>query len=75
MSQDLLLGLDISTQGVKGILATGRGKIVAQHQVEHGCHYPHPDWCEQDMRLNWWENPRRVIRQPARCAGSPSGTD
>lgn len=62
MSQELLLGLDISTQGVKGILATGRGKIVAQHQVEHGCRYPHPDWCEQDMTLNWWENPRRVVR-------------
>jgi xylulokinase len=62
MGEDLVLGLDISTQGVKGVLATAGGKIVAQSQVEHGSLYPHPDWCEQDIRLNWWQNPCRVVR-------------
>jgi xylulokinase len=59
---DLLLGLDIGTQGVKGALVTADGRVVARGQVEHDCTYPRPGWCEQDMRRNWWENPVRVIR-------------
>ncbi len=63
MQNDLLLGIDIGTQGVKGILADASGVVHAQHQVEHGCFYPQPDWCEQDMTLNWWQNPVAVIRR------------
>ena len=62
MVNDLLLGIDIGTQGVKGILADASGAVHAQHQIEHGCFYPQPDWCEQDMALNWWQNPVAVIR-------------
>jgi xylulokinase len=63
MNNELLLGIDIGTQGVKGILADPTGKIVAQHQLEHGTAYPQPDWCEQDMTVNWWENPVLVIKE------------
>lgn len=62
MSDELLLGIDIGTQGVKGILADQSGKIKAQHQVEHGSLHPQPNWCEQDMTVNWWENPIIVIQ-------------
>ena len=62
MNNELLLGIDIGTQGVKGILADASGAVIAQHHVEHGCFYPQPDWCEQDMSLNWWQNPVVVIR-------------
>jgi xylulokinase len=62
MKDDLLLGIDIGTQGVKGILVDASGMIQAQHQIEHGCVYPQPDWCEQDMTVNWWQNPVLVIR-------------
>jgi sugar (pentulose or hexulose) kinase len=63
MDRELLLGIDIGTQGVKGILVDPTGKIVAQHHIEHGSTYPNPDWCEQDMTTNWWENPVTVIRE------------
>ena len=73
MNNELLLGIDIGTQGVKGILADASGAVIAQHQVEHGCTYPQPDWCEQDMSLNWWENPVAVIRTLIGSSGiSPS---
>jgi xylulokinase len=62
MNNELLLGIDIGTQGAKGVLADPSGAIVAQHQVEHGSYYPKPDWCEQDMTKNWWESPLTVIR-------------
>jgi xylulokinase len=63
MDNELLLGIDIGTQGVKAILADPSGEILAQHQIEHGSAYPQPDWCEQDMMVNWWENPVIVIQE------------
>jgi xylulokinase len=59
---DLLLGLDIGTQGAKGDLVDRNGQVVAQAQVEHGCSYPRPGWVEQDMLANWWQSPARVVR-------------
>ena len=63
MKSDLILGLDVGTQGVKGILVDAHGKTVAQQVVEHDCLYPRPDWCEHDMLQNWWKNPVVVIRR------------
>ena len=60
---DLLLGLDIGTQGAKGVLVDRRGEIHAQAQVEHGCLYPQPGWVEHDVQTNWWEHPAAVIRR------------
>lgn len=62
MASDLLLGIDIGTQGVKGALVKPEGGILVQHQIEHGSRYPQPDWCEQDMAQNWWHNPVGVVR-------------
>jgi xylulokinase len=69
MNTDLLLGIDIGTQGVKGILADPVGNIIAQHQIEHGSSYPQPDWCEQEMTTNWWENPVIVIKALLKLSG------
>ena len=63
MMGDLLLGLDVGTQGVKGALVDGRGRIVAQASVEHETLVPRPDWAEHDMATNWWQNVARVTRQ------------
>ena len=63
MINDLLLGIDIGTQGVKGLLVEPTGKIIYQYQVEHDSFCPQPDWCEHDMATNWWENPVFVLRQ------------
>lgn len=61
--QDLLLGIDIGTQGVKGALVNARGTVVVEHFVEHGCSYPNPGWVEHDMLRNWWHNPVAIIRR------------
>lgn len=71
-SNDLLLGVDIGTQGVKAALVDRRGRVAARAQVEHDCTYPRPGWAEHDMSLNWWENPLRVIREA--LAGVPGGS-
>jgi xylulokinase len=60
--RDLLLGLDIGTQGVKGILVDGKGLVFAKAVLEHASQYPRPGWCEHDMLQNWWHNPASVIR-------------
>ena len=43
--EDMLLGIDIGTQGVKAVLITENGRIVAQSQKGHGSYTPRPDWC------------------------------
>lgn len=59
---DLLLGLDVGTQGAKGVLVDRHGVIHARAQVEYGCLYPQPGWVEHDMQANWWEHPAEVVR-------------
>ena len=58
---DLLLGLDIGTQGIKGVLVNRYGKVVASATHENESSFPRQDWCEQDIRTNWWKNPARVV--------------
>lgn len=60
---DLLLGLDIGTQGAKGVLVNHAGEVQARAQVEHDCEYPQPGWAEHDMQANWWEHPAEVVRR------------
>lgn len=69
MAEDLLLGIDIGTQGVKGVLVGAQGKIVAEAALEHGCNFPQAGWAEHDMLQNWWENPARVIRRLLQTEG------
>jgi xylulokinase len=73
MDDDLLLGIDIGTQGVKGALVNAMGKIIAEASVEQCCSYPQPGWAEHDMERNWWLNPVRVIRSLLKTEGVRSG--
>jgi len=59
---DYLLGIDIGTTGVKGILIDSKGTQIASHYVENDCIYPSPGWVEVDMWKNWWLNPATVIQ-------------
>jgi xylulokinase len=70
----LLLGIDIGTQGVKGALVDGMGRVVAEQTLEHDCFYPRPGWAEQDMLQNWWKNPAAVIRGLLRKEGVRPGS-
>jgi xylulokinase len=60
--RELLLGLDIGTQGVRGILVDQQGRVAAKASIEHSSQYPRPDWCEHDVLENWWNNPVSIIR-------------
>jgi xylulokinase len=49
-----LLGLDIGTQTVKGIIVRRTGRVVAQANVEREPTHPHPGWVEMDAERDWW---------------------
>jgi len=50
----MLLGLDIGTTGVKGILIREEGGVLATHVSEYDLLTPHPGWAEQDPE-QWWQ--------------------
>ena len=62
-TEDLLLGIDIGTQGVKGAIVSLDGRIIAEAFLEHNCNYPKAGWAEHDIKKNWWQNPCWVIRK------------
>lgn len=62
-NEDLLLGIDIGTQGVKGTIVSLDGRIVAESFLEHRCNYPKAGWAEHDVKKNWWQHPCWVIRK------------
>lgn len=50
----MLLGLDIGTTGVKGLLVEDDGKVLASHLSEYPLLSPHPGWAEQEPEA-WWQ--------------------
>lgn len=54
MSKDYLLGIDIGTQGTKGILCSLGGDVHAESYREHGIYSPQPGWAEHDADKQWW---------------------
>ncbi|MEM2385393.1 MAG: xylulokinase [Candidatus Bathyarchaeia archaeon] len=65
-----LVGLDIGTTGVKGLLVALEGRVIAKSFVEYPLYVPRPGWCEQ-MPEDWWDATVRVLRELA--AKAPSG--
>ena len=49
-----LIGLDIGTTGVKGVLVTDRGRVLAAEFREYPLSLPKPGWAEQDPE-HWWQ--------------------
>ncbi len=58
-----LLGVDIGTNGSKGVLTDRDGTVVAHHAREHRVMTPRPGWCEQDADEAWWGGLRQIIGQ------------
>ena len=54
MSDKLLLGVDIGTQGSKGVVCDVHGRVMASAYIEHTIHAPFPGWAEQDADDTWW---------------------
>jgi sugar (pentulose or hexulose) kinase len=62
MTAPLLLGVDIGTQGSKGVVADLRGQVLAQHFCEHPVLHPRPGWAEHDMEQTWWGDFVKITR-------------
>lgn len=54
MPHAYLLGVDIGTQGSKGVIVTTDGILLASHFIEHGLSTPRPGWAEHDADAIWW---------------------
>jgi xylulokinase len=65
-----LLGVDVGTTGAKAVLATGAGRIVAQHTTEYGFLTPRPLWAEQWPRV-WLDGLSGAVRGVLGSAGIP----
>ncbi len=63
MASELLLGLDLGTQAVKGILVSVEGEVLCEASVERSPKHPQPGWTEMDAEQDWWFASVRVIRE------------
>jgi xylulokinase len=74
--QKTMLGLDIGTSGVKGILIDEKGEMIAVTTANYPLSTPKPNWVEQDP-ADWWNATVDVIKKitshpevsPQRIAG------
>ena len=51
---DYVLGVDIGTQGSKGVILNEDLKTVAKAYIEHDYFQPHPNWYEHVSEKIWW---------------------
>lgn len=63
-----LLGIDVSTTGVKALLIDPAGNVVGSANTEQPLSTPHPLWSEQDP-AHWWNGAVQSIRQVLREQG------
>ncbi len=59
--EDLLIGIDSSTQSTTVGVWTARGRRVAGASAPLAVRTPRPGWAEQDPRL-WWRSTRQALR-------------
>lgn len=57
-----LLGVDVSTTGVKALLIDQDGNVVGSANTEQPLYTPQPLWSEQDP-ADWWKGAVQSIRQ------------
>lgn len=61
MPESTFLGLDVGTSGVKAILVSPAGEVVATATAPLSLHTPQPGWAEQDPE-EWWSASCTAIR-------------
>ncbi len=69
----LLLGIDVSTTGVKVLLIDATGRVISSATSSLSLSTPYPLWSEQDP-LDWWAGAVSSIRQ-ALAQGEAAGED
>ena len=66
-----LLGIDVSTTGVKALLIDQNGDVVGSANTEQPLSTPYPLWSEQDP-ADWWNGAVQSIRQVLQETGIPA---
>jgi xylulokinase len=69
VSEDVLVGLDVGTTGVKAIAISQDGRVLASTSEEYPLSTPHPGWAEQDPE-DWWRAAQACL---ARLPQGPVG--
>ncbi len=68
-----MLGLDIGTSRIKGVLTTPQGEILASASVDYPTDYPQSGWAEQSPQ-DWWRGVVQVTHDlTAQAAGQVAG--
>lgn len=62
MDMELLIGIDIGTQGTKVIAVNTKGQVVAQGNHAYDFSVPKAGWAEQDPR-QWWHAVKVSLNQ------------
>ncbi len=57
-----VIGCDLGSQSLKGVLLDGDGNAVAAGSSSYDMVFPRPGWAEQDPRV-WWTALKEVISQ------------
>ncbi|MGI9491026.1 MAG: xylulokinase [Geminicoccaceae bacterium] len=70
MSTGLSIGLDVGTSGVKALLVTSDGHIVASATEDYPLLTPKPGWTEQEPE-SWWAASCHVLKSIAEKAEAP----
>lgn len=63
-----LMGIDVGTTGVKVVVVSETGELLAEGGGTYPIHSPHTNWFEQDP-ADWWKATVNAIRQVIRSAG------
>jgi xylulokinase len=63
MRPPYLLGIDIGTQGSKGVIVARDGCVLASTSVEHSVSMPRPGWAEHDADGIWWGDCVQLTRR------------
>ncbi|MFN8590276.1 MAG: FGGY family carbohydrate kinase [Thermomicrobiales bacterium] len=58
-----LIGVDIGTQGSKGALISGDGRLLASHSIETELLVPRPGWAEHDADKVWWSSFVTIVKR------------
>lgn len=66
-----LLGVDVSTTGVKALLIDERGKVLSAVTTPHPLSAPRPLWSEQ-VPKDWWSGTCASIREAVVTAAAPA---
>lgn len=70
---DALIGLDVGTSSVKGVLIDLDGRLLTESECGHALLTPRPGWAEQDP-AQWWRGAIAVLRELAAVASGRGAT-